>query len=245
MEREGGGFDVALSNGAALVVGETTYALSITETPPNGFAQVMSGSRDVTTALSEGRMGGLLAVRDQSVPDYLTRLDEMAFAVASEVNTLHQGGFDLSGTPGVAFFQPMASAAGAASAIQMNAALTATGGEALIAASSTATAAGDNGNARLLAGLREAKILAGGTATASESWARLVYRVGRDKQVADDNQATREEITRQLRNLQDSVSGVSLDEEAADLVRFQRAYEANARFFGTINATLDTLLNMV
>ena len=84
-----------------------------------------------------------------------------------------------------------------------------------------------------------------GTATASESWARLVYRVGRDKQVADDNQATREEITRQLRNLQDSVSGVSLDEEAADLVRFQRAYEANARFFGTINATLDTLLNMV
>jgi flagellar hook-associated protein 1 FlgK len=72
-----------------------------------------------------------------------------------------------------------------------------------------------------------------------------VYRVGRDKQAADAGQGTREEITRQLRNLQDSVSGVSLDEEAADLVRFQRAYEANARFFSTIDQTLDTLLNMV
>ena len=41
------------------------------------------------------------------------------------------------------------------------------------------------------------------------------------------------------------MSGVSLDEEAADLVRFQRAYEANARFFSTIDQTLDTLLNMV
>jgi flagellar hook-associated protein 1 FlgK len=127
----------------------------------------------------------------------------------------------------------------------MNTALTATGGEELVAASSSATAVGDNGVARQLAGLREEKILAGGTATASESWARLVYRVGRDKQAADQSQGTREEITRQLRNLQDSVSGVSLDEEAADLMRFQRAYEANARFFSTIDQTLDTLLNMV
>ena len=48
----------------------------------------------------------------------------------------------------------------------------------------------------------------------------------------------------QIENLRDSVSGVSLDEEAASMMRFQRAYEANARFFTTVNETLDVLLNL-
>jgi flagellar hook-associated protein 1 FlgK len=72
-----------------------------------------------------------------------------------------------------------------------------------------------------------------------------VYRVGRDRAAAASAARTQSEVTRQMRNLQDGVSGVSLDEEAADLMRFQRAYEANARFFTTVNDTLTTLLNMV
>jgi flagellar hook-associated protein 1 len=50
------------------------------------------------------------------------------------------------------------------------------------------------------------------------------------------------EVLRQVENLQDAVSGVSLDEEAADMLRFQRAYEANARFFRPVDETLDTTL---
>jgi flagellar hook-associated protein 1 len=50
---------------------------------------------------------------------------------------------------------------------------------------------------------------------------------------------------RQLQRLRDEASGVSIDEEAANLLRFQRAYEANARFFTTISDTLDTLMEMV
>jgi flagellar hook-associated protein 1 FlgK len=127
----------------------------------------------------------------------------------------------------------------------MNPALTASGGDALIAASASATAAGDNQVARRLAGLRDQKITAGGTSTAAEAWSQLVYRAGRDRAAAFDAERTQTEVTRQIRNLQDGVSGVSLDEEAADLIRFQRAYEANARFFTTIDETLSTLLNMV
>ena len=123
--------------------------------------------------------------------------------------------------------------------------LTAAGGENFVAAASVAGAAGDNATARRLADLRDAKVTGGGTASAAEAWSQLVYRVGRDKQAAADSRATQSEVTRQIRNLQDGVSGVSLDEEAADLMRFQRAYEANARFFTTVNDTLTTLLNMV
>ena len=54
-----------------------------------------------------------------------------------------------------------------------------------------------------------------------------------------------EQVMQQLEQLRAQVSGVSMDEEAANLVRFQRAYEANARYFTTVNDLLDTLMGMV
>lgn len=53
----------------------------------------------------------------------------------------------------------------------------------------------------------------------------------------------RQEVVLQVETLRDQVSGVSLDEEAMQLMRYQRAYEANARFFSVIDETLDMLLN--
>lgn len=72
-----------------------------------------------------------------------------------------------------------------------------------------------------------------------------MYRVGRDTAAALDEQGIRSEVLRQVENLRDAVSGVSLDEEAADMLRFQRAYEANARFFQTVDDTLSVLMRMV
>jgi flagellar hook-associated protein 1 FlgK len=62
---------------------------------------------------------------------------------------------------------------------------------------------------------------------------------------ARSSSQTRAAIVQQLRNLRDQASGVSMDEEAAHLMRFQRAYEANARYFTTIVDTIDTLMKMV
>src|SRR5690606_38409671 len=115
---------------------------------------------------------------------------------------------------------------------------------ALVAAASTATS-GDNQAARDLAALRDARVLAGGTATLHDAWGRLVYQAGTDTQVARQDERTRREIVMQVEALRDSVSGVSLDEEAANMIRFQRAYEANAQFFSTVDSVLQTLLTMV
>jgi flagellar hook-associated protein 1 FlgK len=86
-------------------------------------------------------------------------------------------------------------------------------------------------------------VLEGGTATLSEGWANFVYRMGRDLQTAQQEAAMRQEVVLQVETLRDRVSGVSLDEEAMNLMRYQRAYEANARFFSVIDETLDILLN--
>ena len=85
----------------------------------------------------------------------------------------------------------------------------------------------------------------GGSATFGESWGQLVYRVGTDTQTARAEQQSRGVVLDQVSRLRDQVSGVSLDEEAASMLKFQRGYEANARFFSTVNDVLDTLMNVV
>ena len=140
------------------------------------------------------------------------------------------------------FAGPPAGVAGAAAALAVDPALAA---DPRKIAASQSGAAGDNEVAKAIAGLRDARVLNGGTTTLSGSWAQLVYRVGSDSANARTAQATRGEVVSQIARLRDSVVGVSLDEEAASLMKFQRAYEANARFFSTVDQLLGTLLNMV
>ena len=160
------------------------------------------------------------------------------------MNTLHATGYDLSGTAGGDFFSfspSVTSAAGAAAAIRLDPAIQSNAS--LIAASGT-TEVGGNTVARAIATLRDSRVLSGGTATFSDAWGQLVYRVGRDVSDAQSEQKNRSEIVNQVETLRDQVSGISLDEEAAQMLRFQRAYEANARFFRVIDDTLQLLFQL-
>ena len=194
----------------------------------------------VTGEVKGGRIGGLLQVRDTLVPDYQARLDQLAYDVATQVNTVHQAGYDLGGAQNRAFFVPPAAVAGAAAGLAVDPALAA---DPTRIAASGSTATGDNTVARQLAGLRDARVLAGGTMSLGDSWSQLVYRVGRDAQAANDAAASRGQIVRQVDALRDEVSGISLDEEAMHLLKYQRAYEAIARYFTTIDRSLDTLID--
>jgi flagellar hook-associated protein 1 FlgK len=241
VQRSDGGYDVELAGGGTLVVGTEAYALQVTNRAVSGLAEIQAGDTVVTSVITGGTLGGLLYVRDSALPGYQARLDELAYTVAAQVNATHRQGYDANGAPGGDMFAPLASQSGAARSIAVVDALGASGGEALIAASGTG-APGDNQNARALAALRDGRFLNGGTATFVDAWAQLVYTVGQDTAAATSAAATHGEIAAQIRNLQDGVSGVSLDEEAADMMRFQRAYEANARFFQAIDDTLDIMM---
>ena len=95
----------------------------------------------------------------------------------------------------------------------------------LIAAAATATP-GDNQNARNITNLQRTS-LAGGTTNPVDTWGALVYRVGTDAQTAMNERAGRDEIVKQLQTPATRSRRV-LDEEAANMMKFQRAYEANA-----------------
>lgn len=114
-----------------------------------------------------------------------------------------------------------------------------------IAASGTGSggSSGDNENALALQGLQN-QLLIGGTATFNDAYASIVSDVGNRTNVVQVNQEAQLSLTEQLRELQLSDSGVNLDEEAANLLRFQQYYQANAKVIQVASTLMDEILGL-
>lgn len=237
--RSDGGVNITTSSGQPLVLGSHAYTLAATPQGPSGFVDLVSqDGQSLTADITGGQLGGYLHVRDALIPGYLTTLDSLATSVATEVNRVHENGYDAVGDPGEAFFTVTAGT-NAASSIAVNANIAA---DPSLVAAGGSTVPGDNANARALAALRDTDVSPSGSF--SDVWSQLIYRVGADTQAAQQAQTSRQEIVRQIQALREAVSGVSLDEEAMSMIRYQRAYEANARFFQAVDQSIETLMNM-
>jgi flagellar hook-associated protein 1 len=115
-----------------------------------------------------------------------------------------------------------------------------------IAASGTADGLpGDNTNALAIADLVNGNIKSLGSDTFSNYYKNLVAKVGKQSQTSSDELKFADNFLSQLNTQRDSVSGVNLDEEASNLIIFQRAYQAAARLITTADAMYQTLLNML
>ncbi len=235
-------FDVYAGSGRPLVVGDVAFSLDVVSVGPGGYADVEHDGVSIASEITGGRLAGYLNVRDTEIPSYVSQLDELAFTLAQEVNTLTNSGFDLLGNPGGDLFVPIVAIPGAAAAFTVDPTVAADTN--LVVAAGVAEA-GDNGIARTISDLRDLPTLSGGTATFDEFWGQLVFTVGHDAATANVRLDSRSEATRQTEAAWDAVSAVSLDEEALQLTRFQQAYSANAVMFRTINETIDTLMQMV
>jgi len=116
----------------------------------------------------------------------------------------------------------------------------------LIAASSTSAGIpGNNEQAIALANLQHALTMNGNSSTFEEYYSSLISRVGGDLQNADAYFNHQSSMVFELENRRESISGVSLDEEMINLVKFQTAYDAAAKLITTADELLQTVLNMV
>ena len=104
-------------------------------------------------------------------------------------------------------------------------------------------ASGDNRNALALQSLQQGGLVEG-KASLSEAYASLVSDVGNRTNVVQANLSAQSVLTEQLTAVQQSESGVNLDEEAANLIRFQQFYQANAKVIQTGSTLLDTILGI-
>lgn len=104
---------------------------------------------------------------------------------------------------------------------------------------------GDNRNALLLGGLQDRSILSGGAATYQEAYSSLVGEVGTATQRAQTNRDAQQTGLEQAKASREEVSGVNLEEEAANLLRYQQAYQAAAQSINIARSTFDSLLSAV
>ncbi len=104
---------------------------------------------------------------------------------------------------------------------------------------------GDNRNALLLGPLQNTPTLAGGRATYEEAYGQMVADVGAKTRQSEINLAAQEVLLEQSLAARDSVSGVNLDEEAANLLSFQQAYQASAQVISAADTVFQSLLDAV
>ena len=104
-------------------------------------------------------------------------------------------------------------------------------------------AAGDGRAAVEIAAIRNSQVMVGGLKTFDDYFADAVTNVGLMGEQAEMNLMSQMAIMEDLRSLRDSISGVNIDEELADIIKFQHGYNAAARFVNVIDEMLDTVIN--
>lgn len=226
------------SNGTPLVVGGQSFALT-TQTNQSGMQDIYSQGKDITSDLTSGALAGLLQARDQTIPGLQSNLDTLAAGLANALNAANQGGYDANGNPyggfdlngnpgGDLFVPPPASGQGAATTMAV--AIT---DPSLIAASSDPTAPGSNGNMAALSGVQSADVADGQAPT--NFYSNMVFSVGNDVSNSSSELNASQSILNQLQDQRGAISGVSLNEEAANMVQFQNAFDAAAQVVTSIN----------
>ena len=199
----------------------------------NGTA-VTGGASATAIALGSGSMQGSLTVRDGAIQSLRDNLNSFSSQFVTSVNAA----YNPASTVGGDFFNAAGTTAGT---IAMNSTLTAA---TLVTG---AGAAGDNSIATAVANLANQNFsVSGGDAfdgTFSQFYSRSVSDLGQALSTATSRSADQDKIQTLVRNQRDTVSGVSMDEEMADLVKFQRAFQASSRVFSVVDELLDTVVN--
>jgi flagellar hook-associated protein 1 FlgK len=116
---------------------------------------------------------------------------------------------------------------------------------ALIAAADTTGTPGNNKVALSLADLEKKSVLLGGKATFNDAYGQLVAKVGTLTHAAKISSSAQEALLNQAKQTRENLAGVNLDEEAANLIKFQQSYQAAAKVIAIASSLFDTLIGAV
>jgi flagellar hook-associated protein FlgK len=230
-------------NGTPLVFGSTANAIRAVGAADldnaAGNAPRFETVRGEKTLGVGGAAAGHLNTLNKIIPTYRDGLDTIAADLAASINAGQASGYDLDGNPGAAFLSS-GPGGGPITAANITVALTS---PRHVAASSVAPPpppappAKDGTNADTISRLQDA---ANG---ATSNYRDLIVNLGVESQSVTRALDIQNVISTQVDTAREANSGVNLDEEMANLVSFQRAYQAAARMVSAIDEALDTLIN--
>jgi flagellar hook-associated protein 1 FlgK len=220
--------------GHALVVGQEAFKLQTQPSAADSAIVDVYWSDGQKLVPPSGELKGTLEVRDKVLVDQLTGLNTLANGIITQVNAIHRTGFGLNNSTGLDFFE-----GNDASDIAVNRSLDA----ASVATSSGANQAGNSDIAIQIAGLKTVKGMKAGTATLNEFYNSQVSDLAIVTRRAADNSYQHGLVAKALGDQRESAVGVSLDEEAADMAKAQKAYQAAARVMTAYDDLLDLVIN--
>jgi flagellar hook-associated protein 1 FlgK len=263
IEQDNGSVTVLSNGGVLLVNGNKHWDLSTA-----GDSIYYNGVQsDISDRINGGKIGGLLDLREETIPQYMANLDEMAGTLIQQVNSLHVNGYNLAGNQGMYFFNNFQTApnlpnsgdySGAASYISLSSDVL--GHPENIAAGSASGAPGDNGNALAIAALQTDGTLSirnwtitnrganrsssTDTETLDSYYQDLAGELGILVQDTNQKQDFAQTVINGLQQVRDSVSGVNLDEELTEMMKVQHAYEAASKIITVTDQLMQTLLSL-
>jgi flagellar hook-associated protein 1 FlgK len=220
-----------------LVSGDRAHSLEVTF-DTEGRPGLSLDAVDITPRVAKGEIGGLLTARQSIENSQLQGLRTLVSSVVEQVNGLHRSGYGLDGVTGRDLFIAGTTPDSVISELSVNV----TDPGQIAAAASVASVPGDNQTALQIAGLRDAQVAALGNVSFETFYRGLVTTAAGQSKAASDSLTFDENLLAEIEKKRDALSSVSLDEEAANLIRFQRSYEAGARMIKIADELLQTLL---
>lgn len=237
-----GTITVTTTSGDVLVDGDKSWTMSAVSTGIVSDFYLEGNSSPITSDLTSGggELGGYLTARDVDIPKYESELDNLAYSIASNVNTANEGGYTTGGAVGTAMFSDPGSSAGYAATMSVT--MTNVASIAVSSTDPTSTNGGDYDNLSNLADLVDTTIVSGQTPT--NFYSAFVSDLGSlVSQVNIENTAQQSSLS-QLQSQRDSLSAVSLDEEAANLSTYEKAYQSASKLFSVLNSIMEAAINL-
>lgn len=236
VEDSSGNLNIAVG-GTDLVTGKTVNDTLQAYDPGTGGLLIRTVTGGTALTLTGGAMQGTIDARDGALADLRSNLNTVASQLITQVNALHSTGYSLTGSTGAAFFTGTTAAT-----MAVNSALTAN--PALVQAAGVSGAVGDNQTSLALAQLADTRLAALGNQTFQQDYAQTVAALGQSLASANEQVGDQEAVAAMMAQQRAAVSGVSLDEEMTDLVKFQRAFAASAKLITTVDDLLEAVVNM-
>jgi len=226
-------------------VGGTTLVSGINAT-------LLSGVMNAGTGHVEVRVGAALlpftSGRFQGFTESFATLDatraslnQLAGTLITEVNAVHAAGYDLTNATGVNFFTYSGVAGEEAQSIDLDAAVKTNPSKIAASDSGPPTPVGNSGNALTLALLRDKKVIGG--ATLNENFGNIILTLGAKAREANQRQEDYQFAVQAVVEQREAISGVNMDEEIANMLNFQRAYQAASRVITTVDEMMDRIIN--
>lgn len=251
-------------NGKDLVSGGSISEIHM-ENDQNGLGHVYyQNSKDKIDLKGMGDLGGYISARDDSIYEYENRLDELVGAMGDKINELHQGGKDLENQKGINFFEPFSTLDPndpAYEKIRITAANIRVNPDLAnfnkIAVSSSGSK-GDGDIAKAIFEARKELILVKynreeygkegfvpgeASMTTDEYYRDLVLELSIERESSMEVAKNQGFLINSIDERRKGISGVSLDEEMTDMIKFQHAYAANSRVINVIDEMIEQIVN--